>query len=191
MAEETAVFLEQAAQRYDFSVDAVHQIWQGLILSKGRQVQFSAAEFGGQGQWQNGMLMISDWNNQVLKTRLLGLINELVPLASSNPTTPAYAPIHATESDTTPVQAVIETESSSATTEPEKTPLGGWQGTQNGISYVFYPEQSLLVLNSGERYSTAPYFVLGLGQNQHQGRNTLVLLTDQGEIPVDQLTKID
>ncbi len=189
MGEGTAVFLEQAAQRYDFSNNAVDQIWQGLLHSKGRQVQFNSPEFGGQGQWQNGMLMISDWNNHILKTRLLGLINELAPLASSADVT--YEPLLSASSVPGQVPSSNPTNVTNVDEEPEKTPMGGWQGTQNGISYVFYPEQSLLVLNSGERYSTAPYFVLGLGQNQQQGRNTLVLLTDQGEIPVGQLTQID
>ncbi|MDQ1089455.1 MULTISPECIES: hypothetical protein [unclassified Siphonobacter] len=190
MGEGTAVFLEQAAQRFDFSASAVDQIWHGLLRSKGRQVQFNSPELGGQGQWQNGMLMITDWNNHSLKTRLLGLINELAPRAVSQEM--AYETLHAGETISRQEQSSTGLGTQEATTaEPEKTPMGGWQGTQNGVSYVFYPEQSLLVLNSGKRYSTAPYFVLGLGQNLQQGKNTLVLLTDQGEIPVDELTQID
>ncbi len=187
MGERTPMILEESAQRFGFSLPVVQHIWDGLVRSHGKQVQFNSPELGGQGQWQNGMLMIGDWNNHSLKARLAELIEQLAPLAAQSP---AFAEVPAAQvyaRQEQPLGVTDETE----TTEPEKTLTGGWQGTQNGISYVFYPEQSLLALNSGERYSTAPYFVLGMGQSQQQGRNTLVLLTDQGEIAVDQLTRIE
>lgn len=78
--------INQLAQRYHFSFDAVLSLLHSVINGNGSMAQFNHPEFGGSGQWmRGGMIMISDMFNNQLKNSISGLCQELSDLVSSQP----------------------------------------------------------------------------------------------------------
>lgn len=160
MNNETTDWLRQLAGQSGFHPETIQLLWEGLRRTGGGQVQFDIPELGGPGQWQRGMLMISDWNNHALKTRLSTVLDELSSRA-----------------------AVPE----AAADEKNDDPSEGWRGRQNETGYVFYPGRHLLIVNEKKAYDTRSYQVYGFGQSQQNGRQELTLLTNKGEISLSSL----
>jgi hypothetical protein len=78
--------INDLAQRYGFSPDAVTSMLDAVINGNGGMAQFNHPEFGGSGQWmQGGMIMLSDMFNHALKGRVDGLCHDLANLVASQP----------------------------------------------------------------------------------------------------------
>lgn len=78
--------LNELAQRYGFSTEAVISMLESLLEGNGTMAQFSHPEFGGSGQWlQGGMVMLSDMFNNALKASVDGLCQELSNLLANQP----------------------------------------------------------------------------------------------------------
>jgi hypothetical protein len=78
--------INDLAQRYNFSTDAVQSMLQSVINGNGSMAQFSHPEFGGSGQWmQGGMIMLGDMFNNYLKNSVGGLCQELSNLVANQP----------------------------------------------------------------------------------------------------------
>ena len=76
--------INDLAQRYGFSSDAVLSMLESVVNGNGTMAQFSHPEFGGSGQWmRGGMIMVSDMFNNYLKGRIDGLCNELWGLVAN------------------------------------------------------------------------------------------------------------
>ena len=76
--------INDLAQRYGFSSDAVLSMLELVVNGNGTMAQFSHPEFGGSGQWmRGGMIMVSDMFNNYLKGRIDGLCNELWGLVAN------------------------------------------------------------------------------------------------------------
>jgi hypothetical protein len=76
--------INDLAQRYGFSSDAVVSMLESVVNGNGTMAQFSHPEFGGSGQWmRGGMIMVSDMFNNYLKGRIDGLCNELWGLVAN------------------------------------------------------------------------------------------------------------
>lgn len=74
------------AQRYGFSQEAVIQMMFAMLKGRGRMAQFSHPEFAGSGQWMaGGMLMLGDLFNHALKARVDGLCQTIAGLLASQP----------------------------------------------------------------------------------------------------------
>jgi len=74
------------AQRYGFSQEAVIQMMFAMLKGRGRMAQFSHPEFAGSGQWMaGGMLMLGDMFNHALKARVDGLCQTIAGLLTSQP----------------------------------------------------------------------------------------------------------
>jgi len=74
------------AQRYGFSPDAVTHMLFAVLNGNGSMAQFNHPEFGGSGQWmQGGMLMLGDMFNYSLKGRVDALCSELSGILASQP----------------------------------------------------------------------------------------------------------
>jgi hypothetical protein len=74
------------AQRYGFSQEAVIQMMFAMLKGRGRMAQFSHPEFAGSGQWMaGGMLMLGDMFNHALKARVDGLCQAIAGLLASQP----------------------------------------------------------------------------------------------------------
>jgi hypothetical protein len=78
--------INNLAQRYNFSSDAVCSLLQSVINGNGSMAQFSHPEFGGSGQWmRGGMIMLGDMFNNGLKNSVGGLCQELANLVANQP----------------------------------------------------------------------------------------------------------
>lgn len=78
--------INNIAQRYNFSPDAVFSMLQSVINGNGSMAQFSHPEFGGSGQWmKGGMIMLGDMFNNGLKNTVGGLCQELSNLIANQP----------------------------------------------------------------------------------------------------------
>jgi hypothetical protein len=78
--------IDNLAQRYNFSPDAVFSLLQSVINGNGSMAQFNHPEFGGSGQWmKGGMIMLGDMFNNGLKNSVGGLCQELSNLVANQP----------------------------------------------------------------------------------------------------------
>ncbi len=78
--------INDIAQRYNFSPDAVFCMLQAVINGNGSMAQFNHREFGGSGQWmRGGMIMLGDMFNNALKNSVGGLCQELANLIANQP----------------------------------------------------------------------------------------------------------
>jgi hypothetical protein len=78
--------INNIAQRYNFSSDAVLSMLQSVINGNGSMAQFNHSEFGGSGQWMSGgMIMLGDMFNNGLKNSVGGLCQELANLIANQP----------------------------------------------------------------------------------------------------------
>lgn len=78
--------INNIAQRYNFSPDAVFSMLQSVINGNGSMAQFNHPEFGGSGQWmRGGMIMLGDMFNNHLKASVGGLCQELANLVAEQP----------------------------------------------------------------------------------------------------------
>jgi hypothetical protein len=78
--------INNIAQRYNFSPDAVFSMLQSVINGNGSMAQFNHPEFGGSGQWmKGGMIMLGDMFNNSLKNSVAGLCQELANLIANQP----------------------------------------------------------------------------------------------------------
>jgi hypothetical protein len=76
--------IDELAQRYAVSTDAVMTLLQALVNTNGTMAQFNHPELGGGGQWMlGGMTMVGDMFNHGLKSKVDGLSDVLcqAPLA--------------------------------------------------------------------------------------------------------------
>jgi len=81
--------INDLAQRYGVSTDAVIALLQALINGNGAMAQFNHRELGGRGQWMQGsMTMVGDMFNYVLKAKVDGLCTELSQLLAQQPFVP-------------------------------------------------------------------------------------------------------
>jgi hypothetical protein len=78
--------INNIAQRYNFSPDAVFSMLLSVINGNGSMAQFNHPEFGGSGQWmKGGMIMLGDMFNNGLKNSVGGLCQELANLIANQP----------------------------------------------------------------------------------------------------------
>ena len=78
--------INNIAQRYNFSPDAVFSMLLSVINGNGSMAQFNHREFGGSGQWmRGGMIMLGDMFNNGLKNSVSGLCQELANLIANQP----------------------------------------------------------------------------------------------------------
>ena len=78
--------INNIAQRYNFSPDAVFSMLMSVINGNGSMAQFSHPEFGGSGQWmRGGMIMLGDMFNNGLKNSVSNLCQELANLIVNEP----------------------------------------------------------------------------------------------------------
>ncbi len=81
--------INDLAQHYGVSADAVMTLLQALLNSKGTMAQFDHRELGGAGQWMpGGMTMVGDMFNHGLKAKVDGLCSELSQILAMQPFVP-------------------------------------------------------------------------------------------------------
>ncbi len=167
--------IDDLAARHGFSTDAVRAMAEALRHGGGRMAQFNQPEFGGQGQWSGGgMIMIGDMNNNDLKARVAALCQDL---ASTSGPVPAAAEEH-------PGQT--------SQWWPDSLGTPSSSGAQNDMRYACFPdERRLAVMRDGKVhvYDTGNHRITGFSQQQSTGQR-LSFSTRDGTVRLEDLKEI-
>ena len=172
--------LQDLAQRYGVSIDAVRTLLFAVSAGGGTLAQFSHSELGGSGQWmRGGMTMVGDMFNDGLKATVSGLCSELSSLLSSQKV--FVLPPRSTRGATiAPGNAWWPAELGSPSAS----------GGQNEARYAYFPpSHRLAILHNGEikLYDTLDHQIRGVQQQQGGYSGSLTFTSQHGTFSVDTL----
>ncbi|OQX11556.1 MAG: hypothetical protein BWK73_17440 [Thiothrix lacustris] len=166
--------INNLAQRYGVSNDAVTTLLYAVMNGNGTMAQFYHPELGGGGQWmQGGMTMVGDMFNYGLKSTVDGLCQALSNLL--NQPNALFIP---------PTQ-----QQGNRNWWPDDLGMAASTGGQNNVRYAYFPSSCRLAIDiSGQVtiYNTLDHQIGGV--SQQQGGNTSLTFSSQyGTLTVDQL----
>jgi hypothetical protein len=197
--------INDLAQRYGISTDAVMTMLQALINGNGTMAQFNHRELGGGGQWMmGGMTMVGDMFNHGLKAKVDGLCTELSRLLAQQPFVPP-TPVSSSQSQW---QGGPSTQSSgyggnagqismfvpgsmggSSSWWPGDLGSPNASGGQNNIRYAYFAGPRRLAVDVNGQvsvYDTLDHQIGGI--SQQQGSNSSVTFNSQyGTVTVANL----
>ncbi len=172
--------MQQLAQRHGLSTDAVTHMLIAVYNGNGTMAQFSHPEFSGSGQWmRGGMTMVSDMFNNQLKNRVDSLCNDLANELANHQQTPfsGSSQSQSQNGNYSQSQAAGAVGSSNSLFEPDAR-SNWWPselgtpaaiGSQNNLSYAYFPNSRRLAVNSGGDiwlYDTLEHQIGGFSQQQ-------------------------
>ena len=201
--------INDLAQRYGVSTDAVMALLQALINGNGTMAQFNHHELGGSGQWsQGGMTMVGDMFNNVLKAKVDGLCTEISRLLAQQPFAP---PPLGSQSQSQGGQQqqqggsgspgtvggspavslfVPAAQGSSGNWWPADLGFPSGSGSQNNIRYAYFANARRLAVEINGHvtvYDTLDHQIGGVSQQQGSG-GSLTFTSQYGTIPVASLS---
>ena len=202
--------INDLAQRYGVSTDAVTALLQALINGNGTMAQFNHHELGGSGQWsQGGMTMVGDMFNNVLKAKVDGLCTELSRLLAQQPFAP---PPLGSQSQSqggrqqqqqggsgspgmvggSPAASLFvpAAQGSSGNWWPADLGFPSGSGSQNNIRYAYFANARRLAVEINGHvtvYDTLDHQIGGVSQQQGSG-GSLTFTSQYGTIPVASLS---
>jgi hypothetical protein len=198
--------INDLAQRYGVSTDAVMTLLQALLHSKGTMAQFEHRELGGTGQWMpGGMTMVGDMFNHGLKAKVDGLCSELSQLLATQPLAPFPAG-YQSQSQTqggrqqAGVHDILDTGSVSLfVPEAPGRASGQWwpaelgfpngTGAQNQVRYAYFNQKRRLAVELNGHvtiYDTLDHQISGVSQQQGRG-GSLTLTSQHGTVDISAL----
>ena len=175
------IAIQNLAQRYGVSVDAVMTLLFAVSAGGGSMAQFYHPALGGGGQWmRGGMTMVGDMFNHGLQATVSGLCSELSSLLNSQQ---VFMP------------------------PPPNTTGGGFgglgnswwpaelgspssSGGQNDSRYAYFPQSQRLAIDRGGQltiYSTLDHQIGGVQQQQGGPYGSLSFSSQFGTFTVDSL----
>ncbi|OQW91359.1 MAG: hypothetical protein BWK79_17075 [Beggiatoa sp. IS2] len=189
--------INEIANQYNVSSDAVLTLLQALVNGHGTMAQFSHSELGGSGQWmQGGMTMVGDMFNNSLKAKVDGLCYELSNLLAQQPfrATPTSFQSQNQGGGQQQQQGGYGNNSGSNSSSPVSLFVpgssGDWwpsglgspssSGAQNNVRYAYFPSTRRLAIEiNGEIsvYDTLNHQIGGVSQQQGSGAS--VIFTSQ------------
>lgn len=207
--------INDLAQRYGFSPDAVSSMLEAVIAGRGGMAQFNHPEFGGSGQWmRGGMIMLSDMFNSYLKGRVDGLCNDLAVLVASQPDLIVGGSFQSQSQGGSGQQQQSgyggsQQQNGSGPTGPASLFIppapgtsGDWwganlrwptsTGSQNDVRYAYFAQARRLAIDIGGRvtiYDTLDHQIGGFSQQQSVG-GSLTFTSQYGLVEVARLPVI-
>jgi hypothetical protein len=198
--------INDLAQRYGVSADAVMTLLQALLISKGTMAQFDHRELGGAGQWMpGGMTMVGDMFNHGLKAKVDGLCSELSQILAMQPFVPFPATFQSQSQrqgarqqegghdlfDTGSVSLFVPETSGRASGQWWPVELGFPNGTgaQNQVRYAYFNRTHRLAVELNGKvtvYDTLDHEISGVSQQQGRG-GSLTLTSQHGTVSVSTL----
>ncbi|MDQ2694230.1 MAG: SHOCT domain-containing protein [Pseudomonadota bacterium] len=180
--------INQLAQRYGVSADAVMTLLNAVRQGNGTMAQFNHPELGGAGQWmQGGMTMVGDMFNNALKAKVDGLCSELSAWLAREPDAGRAGP------------AQSQRQSSGGVMESQGGESGAWWpaqlgtpaavGAQNNIRYAYFPDARRLVVDVNGQvttYDTLDHRISGVSQQQG-GTTSLTFSSQRGTVALADL----
>jgi hypothetical protein len=200
--------INDLAQRYGVSADAVMTLLRALLNSKGTMAQFDHRELGGAGQWMpGGMTMVGDMFNHSLKAKVDGLCSELSQILAMQP----FGPLAADFQSQSQRQSgggqqegghdvVLDAGSASLfVPEPPGRASGQWwpaelgfpngTGGQNQVRYAYFNQKRRLAVELNGHvtvYDTLDHQISGVSQQQGRG-GSLTLTSQHGTVSISTL----
>lgn len=173
--------VQNLAQRYGVSTDAVMALLYAVSAGGGTMAQFYHPELGGGGQWmQGGMTMVGDMFNGRLQSTVSGLCSELSALLASQQV--FLAPM------------VQDTGggfmSSSNSWWPSDLGQPSSSGGQNDARYAYFPSTRRLAVSRGGQvtvYDTLDHQIGGVQQQQGGAYGSQSFTSQFGTFTVDSL----
>jgi hypothetical protein len=201
--------INELAQRYGVSTDAVMALLQALINGNGTMAQFNHWELGGGGQWmQGGMTMVGDMFNYALKAKVDGLCAELSQLLAQQPFVPRPRSSQSQSQGGQQQQQqggsggagplgggpavslfVPATPGSSGHWWPADLGVPNATGSQNNIRYAYFSDARRLAVEINGHvtvYDTLDHQIGGVSQQQGSGAS-LTFTSQYGTVSVASL----
>lgn len=199
--------INDLAQHYGVSADAVMTLLRALLHSKGTMAQFDHRELGGAGQWmRGGMTMVGDMFNHGLKAKVDGLCSDLSQLLAMQPFVPVPAGFQSQR------QGGVGEEGGHDLSEPGSVSLfvpeapgrasGQWwpaelgfpngTGAQNQVRYAYFNQTHRLAVELNGHvtvYDTLDHQISGVSQQQGRG-GWLTLTSQRGVVSVSTLPEV-
>ena len=188
------------ANRYGFSVDAVSHMMFAVLNGNGSMAQFSHGEFGGSGQWmRGGMLMLGDMFNHYLKGKVDGLCSELSDVLANQPGLLQSGSFQSQSqgggSQQHQASGGVMGASSLFVPDPEDNwwPLEfgapSATGSQNNVRYAYFSNQRRLAVKTGGEvwvYDTLDHSIGGFSQQQGSG-GSITFSSQYGTVDLGRL----
>lgn len=186
--------IDELAQRYSVSTDAVMTLLQSLVNSNGTMAQFNHRELGGGGQWmRGGMTMVGDMFNHGLKAKVEGLCSELSQLLAQQPFVPFPASFQSQQQGgcvgAGSVSLFVPDGRASGQWWPAELGFPNGSGGQNQVRYAYFnPTRRLAVELNGQVtvYDSLDHQISGVSQQQGGG-GSLTFTSQYGTISVSSL----
>jgi hypothetical protein len=176
--------VQNLAQRYGVSVDAVRTLLYAVSAGGGTMAQFYHPDLGGGGQWmQGGMTMVGDMFNHGLQALVSGLCSELSNLLASQQ---MFVPLPARSTGGGFM-------SSSNGWWPAELGSPSSSGGQNDSRYAYFPHAQRLAIDRGGNvtlYDTLDHQIGGVQQQQGGPSGSLSFSSQRGTFTVDSLPVI-
>jgi hypothetical protein len=173
--------VQNLAQRYGVSTDAVRSLLSAVSAGGGTMAQFYIQELGGGGQWmRGGMTMVGDMFNSRLQSVVSGLCAELSALLASQQ---VFAPVPASPAGgswTAPANSWWPSDLGS----PSST------GGQNDVRYAYFPRSRRLAIDRNGAitiYDTLDHQIGGVQQQQGGYAGSLSFTSQYGTFTVESL----
>jgi len=202
--------INNIAQRYNFSSDAVFSMLQSVINGNGSMAQFNHREFGGSGQWmRGGMIMLGDMFNNGLKNTVSGLCQELSNLIANQPgliqsgsfqsqnqgnqNQSNYSGNQQPQNNSSTIGAVSLFVPAPAGSSNNWWPTGlqfpNSTGTQNNVRYAYFASINRLAIDANGHvtlYDTLDHQIAGFSQQQSVG-GSITFTSQYGLVDVNAL----
>lgn len=167
--------IQDLAQRYGVSTDAVVTMLQALIKGHGTMAQFNHPEFAGSGQWmQGGMTMVGDMFNHGLKATVDGLCNELSNLLANQPlfAAPGSSQLPSQGGEYNDASLFVSPTQAFNQWWPSELGTPSSTGAQNNVRYAVFPASRRLAVEANGHltiYDSVDHQIGGVAQQQGGG----------------------
>jgi hypothetical protein len=176
--------VQNLAQRYGVSTDAVRTLLIAVSNGGGTMAQFYHPELGGGGQWmRGGMTMVGDMFNHGLQALVSGLCSELSTLLANQR---VFEPV--------PASGALGFANAGGNWWPAELGAPSASGGQNDSRYAYFPyARRLAISRNGELslYDTLDHQIGGVQQQQGGYPGTLSFSSQYGTFTVESLPRVD
>ena len=183
------------AQRHGVRADAALTLLRALVAGHGAMAQFSHPELGGMGQWsQGGITLVGDMFNHGLKARVDAICTELASLLRNQPSVIA-APATQSQQQSSGHSVSLFVPGggvSSGAWWPSELGQPSSAGSQNDLSYAFFPATHRLAIGKGGHvtlYDTGDHLISGVSQQQG-GDQSLTFTSQHGLVRMSDLREV-
>lgn len=186
------------AQRYGLSNDAVTHMLISVINGNGSMAQFGHPEFGGGGQWmRGGMTMVGDMFNNGLKNLVDNLCSELSNVVANQPGLMQTASFQSQSQSSGNGADMHRPQAGSSLFVPD--PRSQWYpaelgqpsatGSQNNARYAYFANTRRLAVDTGGDvwvYDTLDHQIGGFSQQQG-GSGSITFTSQYGTVSLSTL----